>query len=390
MPRAEAPIVNDRFALRLALFYEAFFAVSGLYLPFFPVWLSAKGLDAAAIGIVLAVPQFLRLAAIPVGTRLADRSGALKGALVAAVFAALAAMLLVAFADGFALILTTVALMTILSAPTLPLGDAYALKGLAARGLSYGPVRLWGSVAFIAGNVGAGLILEAIAPGHLIWLIVFALILVVAAASALDSVEVGSSPVTAAPPIQSPKILLRNPAFLAVVLASSMIQSSHALYYGFSTMDWRAGGLDGTVIGMLWGLGVAAEIVLFAFSGRLPKSLRPTTLLAIGGLGAIVRWTAMAFDPPTAMLPALQILHAASFGAAHLGMMGFLARAVPRELAATAQGVSATWSGIVSASATFASGFVYAASGSLAYLLMAAMALVGLCSALYAGRRWKD
>ena len=91
---------------------------------------------------------------------------------------------------------------------------------------------------------------------------------------------------------------------------------------------------------MLWGLGVAAEIVLFAFSGRLPKSLRPTTLLAIGGLGAIVRWTAMAFDPPTALLPALQILHAASFGAAHLGMMGFLARAVPRELAATAQGVS--------------------------------------------------
>ena len=98
----------------------------------------------------------------------------------------------------------------------------------------------------------------------------------------------------------------------------------------------------------------------------------------------------MAFDPPTAMLPALQILHAASFGAAHLGMMGFLARAVPRELAATAQGFAATWSGIVNASATFASGFVYAATGSFAYLLMAAMALVGLCSALYAGRRWKD
>ena len=155
-------------------------------------------------------------------------------------------------------------------------------------------------------------------------------------------------------------------------------------------MDWRADGLDGTVIGMLWGLGVAAEIVLFAFSGRLPTSLRPTTLLAIGGLGAMIRWTAMALDPSTALLPALQILHAASFGAAHLGMMGFLARAVPRELAATAQGVSATWSGIVSALATLASGFVYAASGSLAYLVMAAMALIGLMSALYAGRRWQD
>ena len=70
--------------------------------------------------------------------------------------------------------------------------------------------------------------------------------------------------------------------------------------------------------------------------------------------------------------------------------MGFMARAVPRELAATAQGFVATWSGIVSASATFVSGFVYAATGSLAYLVMAAMALVGLTSALYASKRSVD
>ena len=42
-----------------------------------------------------------------------------------------------------------------------------------------------------------------------------------------------------------------------------------------------------------------------------------------------------------------------------------------------AQGFAATWSGIVNASATFVSGFVYAATGSLAYLVMAAMALIG-------------
>jgi MFS transporter, PPP family, 3-phenylpropionic acid transporter len=378
---------TDRFALKLGLFYAAYFFFGGVQLPFFPLWLQARGLDASTIGMVIAVPTLMRIVATPLITHAADRHRALKATLAIGSVVGLLGMTVVGLVDGPIAILAAFCLAMVALSPMLSLSDAYALSGLGARGRSYGPVRLWGSVAFIAGNVGAGFVLEAIAPGHLIWLIVFALMLVVAAASALEPVEVGSSPVTAAPPIQSPKILLRNPAFLAIVLASSMIQSSHALYYGFSTMDWRAGGLDGTVIGMLWGLGVAAEIVLFAFSGRLPKSLRPTTLLAIGGLGAIVRWTAMAFDPPTALLPALQILHAASFGAAHLGMMGFLARAVPRELTATAQGVSATWSGIISASATFASGFVYAASSSLAYLLMAAMALVGLISALYAGRR---
>src|SRR4029077_1002538 len=95
----------------------------------------------------------------------------------------------------------------------------------------------------------------------------------------------------------------------------------------------------------------------------------------------------MAFDPPIALLPLLQLLHAASFGAAHLGAMGYLSRAVPREMAATAQGLVATVSGIVTASATGLSGVLYAASGSLAYLLMSTMTLIGLVSALYAARR---
>jgi PPP family 3-phenylpropionic acid transporter len=211
----------------------------------------------------------------------------------------------------------------------------------------------------------------------------------VAAAAALTPLEAGQGPGQAAPvAVPSGRTLLRNPAFIAVALASSMIQGSHSLFYAFSTLEWRASGLSGMTIGLLWGLGVAAEVALFALSGRLPKALRPTVLIAIGGGGAIVRWIAMAFDPPVAMLPALQLLHAASFAATHLGVMGFMAQAVPRELAATAQGFVATWSGIVTAAATALSGLVYAASGSLAYLVMAAMATIGLASALYAGRRW--
>ena len=380
---------TDRFALKLGLFYAAYFLFGGVQLPFFPLWLEARGLDARTIGLVIAVPALLRIVATPVIAHQADRYRAIKTTLVAGSAVGLCAMTVVGWVDGPVAILLAFAVAMAALAPLLPLSDAYALSGLGSRGRTYGSVRLWGSVAFIAGNVGAGVLLEWLAPGHLIWLIVAALALVLAAALALTPLDAGPRPM-ASTPAPSPKLLLRNPAFLAVVLASSMVQGSHALYYGFSTMDWRASGLDGRLIGVLWGLGVAAEVALFALSGRLPTRLRPTALLAIGGAGAIVRWTAMAFDPPTAMLPALQILHAASFGAAHLGMMGFLARAVPRELAATAQGFAATWSGLVNASATFVSGFAYAASGSLAYLVMAAMALVGLMSALYAGRRWRE
>jgi len=64
------------------------------------------------------------------------------------------------------------------------------------------------------------------------------------------------------------------------------------------------------------------------WSGRLPAPLRPAVWLAIGGAGAILRWGAMAFDPPVVLLVPLQVLHACSFAAAHLGLMGFMARSV--------------------------------------------------------------
>ncbi len=373
---------TDQFAFKLGLFYAAYFLFGGIQLPFFPLWLEAKGLDAGTIGIVIAVPMIARIVAVPIITRAADRRRALKATLVMIAAVGTLAMTVVGLVQGAVAILVAFTIAAVAFAPMLSLSDAYALNGLGQRGRAYGPVRLWGSVGFIVANVGAGTLLGIIDPVHLIWLIVAALVIATLAAINLDSLDASLTP--ADQPQASPRQLGRNPAFLAVAAAASLTQGSHALYYGFSTLEWRAAGISGTTIGVLWGIGVLAEIVLFAFSARL--AIGPAMLLMIGAAGAILRWGAMAFDPPIAILLPLQILHAASFGAAHLGAMGFLARAVPRELAATAQGYVATVSGIVMASATGLSGRIYAASGSFAYLAMAAMGLAGLICALTAHR----
>jgi len=59
------------FAWRVAAFYAALFGVLGVQVPFLPVWLAAKGLDAGAIGVVLAVPVVVRMAAIPLARPMA-------------------------------------------------------------------------------------------------------------------------------------------------------------------------------------------------------------------------------------------------------------------------------------------------------------------------------
>jgi PPP family 3-phenylpropionic acid transporter len=380
-------IVATSFTRRLALFYSAICGAVGIQLPFFPLWLEAKGLDARMIGFVLAAPMLVRVFSIPVATRQADRRGALREAILASSVAAAIGIVAMGFADGGMVILILFSLVSIAFTPIMPLTDAYALRGLGQFGRAYGPVRLWGSAAFIAASFGTGLIVDSIDTRNVIWLIAAGMLVTAFAATVLPPLAAHAGHTVDAQPSHGD--LLWTPGFVAVVLAAGFIQASHALYYGFSTLDWKAAGLDGTTVGALWALGVLAEITLFAFSGRLPSALAPTVLLLIGAAGAVVRWTAMAFDPPALLLPFLQCLHGLSFGAAHLGAMGFLARATPPGLAATAQGYLYIVLGAVMAVAMGLSGVLYEAFGSLAYGAMAVGALVGGVFAWLAHRRTK-
>jgi len=379
-------IAADGFAARLSVFYGGLFVALGVQMPFLPVWLAAKGLDANAIGIVLAAPLVLRIFAVPLVTGVADRFGALRGALIVAAAATAAGYTVLGLASGFWPILVMVALASAAFTSIFPLSDAYALKGLGVRGRSYGSVRLWGSGTFIVGSLGAGLLVDVVRPTDLIWLMAAAFLLMALISLALP--PLGSARVPRARPA-SAIAFLRSPAFLGIAAAASLIQASHALYYGFSTLDWTAAGFDGRTIGALWAIGVVAEIILFAVSGRLPAVFSPTGLLCVGAAGAVIRWGTIALNPPALVLPLLQGLHGLSFGATHLGAVQFLARAAPDQLGATAQGYLAIVLGGVMAAFMGLSGLLYAAYGSRGYAAMAMAAAAGGALALAAHRRWR-
>ncbi len=364
------------FATRLAAFYAALFVLTGVQLPFLPVWLKAKGLDPALIGILLALPMVARIVAVPVAARAADRRDAIRATLVVTSLASLAGFALLGFAESVTAVLVAYALVSLVFTPVMPLAETYALRGLAARGRAYGPVRLWGSAAFIVGTFAAGFVADVLPVRDLIWLIVAASAGLALAAAALAPVALASHETPG--PDTEPRRLLRDPSFLAVVTAASLIQASHAVYYGFSALAWRAEGLSGATIAALWALGVIAEIVLFAVQGRLPPFFQPTVLLIAGGTGAALRWAAMAVDPPVVMLPLLQVLHALSFGATHLGALTYIARHAPVGQAATAQGYLSIALGVAMAGSIALSGWLYDAFGGGAYAAMALLAIGGV------------
>lgn len=361
-----------RFAVSLAVFYSAVFAVSGTHLPFFPVWLKAIGIDAAWIGLINALPAITRFTTLPQVTAFAEKRQAIRGAMMVSVLATAIGFTAVGLQQQPLALFLIYALTCVMWTPTMPLTDAYALRGVARYGIDYGPVRLWGSAAFAAGSLACGYLVDVIAPRDLIWVIVAWAVVAVAASlqlQPLDDVRRRSAEARA------DTALLRDAGFWAVIVSAALIQGSHVAYYTFSAINWQLHGLSGLTIAGLWTLGVIAEIVVFALSPRI--SLHPSTMMAIGGVTAGVRWIVTANEPPLALLAIAQLGHGFSFGMTILGTMNLLVQRVPSHQIARGQGYYAACNGLLGAATSIASGAIYARIGDGLYYVMAAMAGVG-------------
>ena len=365
-------VTSKRFAARLALFYGTLFGLIGTHLPFFPVWLKAVGIDSSWIGIINAVPSVTRFTILPLVTGLAERRQSLRAALIITAFATALGFSLIGTRHEPLLVFVAYAATACLWTPMVPLTDAYALRGVARFGLNYGPLRLWGSAAFVVGALACGLLVDFIAARHLIWVIAAVGGLGALASLGLQRLD---NPRTASAARGHAGALLRDPGFLAMIVAAALIQGSHAAYYSFASITWQDAGFGGVTIAGLWAIGVVAEIVVFAVSPRF--TLQPSSLVVIGGLVGLARWLITAQEPSVPVLSLVQLAHGFTYGLTQVGTMGLLVRHVPGHSMARGQGYFAACSGIVSSTASILSGVIYASYGDRVYYLMAVMALSG-------------
>lgn len=366
-------------SLRYAVYYGAVFLALGVYLPFWPVWLAHRGLGAQEIGLLFALASWIKVGAMPPIAQVADRSGRAKATLVGAAALSLAAFAGFVPAQGFWPILAVTVAAAAFFPALIPLGESQAMAAVLREGLDYGRIRLWGSLTFILGTAGAGRLLTGRDPDLVLVLILGALVLTLAAALALPAPRAE----TAAPGRRGLAALVGSRRFLGFLAAASLLQASHAVYYAFSALHWTRAGLSEAAVGGLWAEGVIAEVVLFAAGGAALARLGPRGLLLAAGLGGIVRWTALGLTTALPALAAVQVLHAATFGAAHLGAMHFIARAAPPGLSATAQSLYAAVSGgIAMGLAMLLAGRLYEALGGHAFLAMAGLSAAGTLVAL--------
>ena len=361
-------------AFRLSLFYAAYFAMIGIMMPFWPVWLEAKGLTPANIGLVIGSATFVRVFFNPLVAHVADRRGTRQP--IMALMAVFAVIFFSFFfvTDNFWPILLVTILFSSCWGAIQPLGESLTMLSAKENGFEYGRVRLWGSLAFITTAIIAGRVLSDTTPDAIMVMIFASVVLMFAVTLFLPNMRTSKATGSSFPIAP----LLRNKAFLLVLIAAALIQSSHAVYYGFGTIHWQKSGISDTVIGVLWAEGVIAEVILFSMGAAVLRYTGPMRLIILGGVAGILRWVGTGLDDSLPALFILQALHGLTFGATHLGVIYFISDKVPEELSATALSLySAVVMGLAMGLMVMASGQLYGVLGGQAYFVVAVMAAIG-------------
>jgi PPP family 3-phenylpropionic acid transporter len=322
----------------LRLYYFAAFATMGVFMPYLPGWLQARGVEGAPMGLVVAARPVATIVAPVLFGLVADRLGArgvlLRWACLGALCATLTLSVLAATdALAFPAIFTLIVVFSLLRAPLASVADATTLETRA----SYGSVRLWGSLGFMAAALLAGRLLDFELPAAF----PAAVTLTLAAAYLATFLLPARSLHPPRPVLAQARRLLRRPAIILLMATVAGWQLSHSAYDLCISLHLRDLGASGLQVGFAWAVATLAEVALLACSGTWLARFGGMTLLLVGLLGATARWALIAHVGSLPGLLLLQPLHALSFGLVWVSAMQLVREHAERTILATAQGLVA-------------------------------------------------
>ena len=363
----------------MALSFFGYFCAYGVFVPFFPVWLKSQSYGAETIGFVMAISYLFRFLGGIWFSSLIKRASHLINALRYLAWASFIICLLMSFvAESFWLLCLAIWLFAMVNSAGIPISDTLASTWQQQIHLDYGKARLIGSVAFVVGVTGFGYVIGIIGEQYIV-IILTALLLLYSLLQMnsprqmpLDDQEstVKNSPTF----IQ----LLQNKTTLRLLIAISLIQSSHAAYYVYSVLYWTSIGISVQTTSILLGLSVVSEILLFFFSTQLFKTWSVSALFYLSAGASVVRWLLVSSTDNIALITFTQTFHSLTYAVSHYAIVRYITTQ-PQTHMAKLQGL---YSGISSCGAialtTALSGVLYPISPTLMFVAMAFFALLAL------------
>lgn len=368
---------------RLGTYYFAYFTYAGALVPYFSLWLAAQGFGAPQIALVLAMPQLARVFAPALWGWLADHGGRQRSIVVFGAFAVCLGFASLYLVHGVAGVALVMLVLSVLAAGAMPLVESATLAATEGQAGRYGPIRLWGSVGFILAVLGTGAWLDHHDANTVLDIVVLLSACVCVAAFGIPA---RARPHEAAASERIGTLLGRGDV-LAFFAACMCMQVAHGTLYAFYSIYLESAGYSKSVIGMLWTLGVVAEVAVFLWLPQLMRRFSLRALLIASFACAALRFAAIGWAVDLlAVLVAAQLLHAATFGSFHAASIAAVHRLFRGRVAARGQTLySSLTYGVGGAAGTLIAGWTWEALGPAPSF--AVSALFGAAGALFVA--WK-
>ncbi|WP_122848341.1 MFS transporter [Pseudomonas viridiflava] len=347
---------------RLSGFYLCYFALLGSSAPFMALYLHHLGFSSARIGELIAIPMLMRCVAPNLWGWLGDYTGRRLAIVRFGAVCTLLAFSLILLDHSYAWLAMVMALYAFFWHAILPQFEVITLAHLQGQTARYSQIRLWGSIGFILAVVVLGRLLEWFS------LDLFPhMLLTVMAGIAISSWWVpNAQPAVSSRPSDEGGFLrqLSRPGVLAFYLSVALMLLSHGPYYTFLTLHLEALGYSRSLIGVLWSVGVVAEVLMFMVMSRVLQRFSVRQVLLASFLLAAVRWLLLgAFAEHLLVLLVAQVMHAATFGSFHAAAIHFVQRSFGPRQQGQGQALYAALSGVGGALGALYSGYSWAALG---------------------------
>ena len=375
-------------SLNFALFFFAYYGYVGVFSPYASLYFADRGLSATQIGILMSLMQVMRIFGPNVWGWVADQSRrrvlVLRLTSVAAALTFCGMFVGQSFMFFFALMVT----VNLFTSAQGPISEALMLSSMRGDLTHYGRVRLWGSVGFIVLVTLSGYALDWQGIELMPWIALLMLVMVTSVTFSLHE-----EPATQhAQPSNSVRELLSRKSVLSFFASTFLMIAAHSSLYVYYSLYLSDMGYSKSVIGLMWSLGVIAEILFFFYQAPLFRRFGVRKLMLFSLAIAVIRFLMIGWGAQSlAVLLVAQVLHAATFGVHHSASVATLQRWFAGPLQARGQalyisisyGLGGTVGGLLLSACwdTFGARWVY--------VLAAIMSLLGLIAAQLS-YRWQD
>jgi MFS transporter, PPP family, 3-phenylpropionic acid transporter len=357
--------------------YLGYYMAIGALVPFINLYYERLGLTGGQIGLLAALPVLITASTAMMWGWLADAFEAHRTILRMALIIAPLSMVVLSFAQNFALLLALVAVYAFFFSAVLPLIDSAAIDTAKKHKRSYGDLRVWGTIGW---SISTWLIGKLIENHNMRWMFYgyaafMGLTLLISLFQPAQPQNQVRTPVRHGlrDMLARPKLLL----FLLSMFLTAITGSAVSQYMGIF-LD-RIGGTEG-IIGLAASVAALSEIPVMFASRAIMKRIGAAGLLITAFAVYSVRWLLLSFAPSPMFVLALQLMHGLSFGAFLIGGVTYMHEHVPSGLRTTSQALfNSIVFGLASVAGSLLGGLLYDRIGFPSFFrLLSIVAAVGL------------